>query len=227
MRAICLAMFVAFAAGLDACSEAGSPAGDPGTRDEGAAPKAARGPAAEPRATGVPQEYAVRLTTTKGDIVIDVKRRWSPNGADRFHELVTAGYFEDIAFFRVVEGFMAQAGIHGDPAVNREWRTKKIKDDPVVESNSRGTVSFATSGRDSRTTQFFISFGDNSRLDGMGFSPFGKVRDMAVVDTLYSGYGEGAPRGMGPSQGRIQQEGNAYLKQAFPELDYILKAQII
>lgn len=197
----------------------------------GCGAKADGGPEAEGEKAEAPKEapdeYSVKLVTTKGDIVIDVKKAWAPKGADRFHELVTAGYFTDVAFFRVIDGFMAQAGIHGDPAMNKEWRTKKIDDDPVLETNARGTVSFATSGKNSRTTQFFINFDDNSKLDGMGFSPFGKVRDMKVVDEIYSGYGEGAPRGTGPSQAKLQREGNAYLKREFPKLDYIESAQIL
>lgn len=177
--------------------------------------------------SGAPSKYTVELDTTKGAIVIEVRRDWAPNGADRFHELVQNGYYTDIAFFRVVSGFMAQAGISGDPAVNALWREKRIPDDPVKASNMRGTVTFATSGPDSRTTQFFINFTDNSRLDGMGFAPFGKVKDMAPVDALYDGYGEGAPRGGGPSQGLMQTQGNSYLKQRFPKLDYIKSARII
>jgi len=176
---------------------------------------------------GVPNQYTVELDTTKGAIVIEVRRDWAPNGADRFYELVQNGYFTEVAFFRVVGGFMAQAGISGDPAVNAVWREKPIPDDPVKASNMRGTVTFATSGPDSRTTQFFINFSDNSRLDGMGFAPIGKVKDMAPVDALYDGYGEGAPRGRGPSQGQMQTQGNSYLKASFPKLDYIKSARII
>jgi peptidyl-prolyl cis-trans isomerase A (cyclophilin A) len=176
---------------------------------------------------GVPSQYTVELDTTKGAIVIEVRREWAPNGAGRFYELVQNGYFTDVAFFRVVGGFMAQAGISGDPALNAVWREKRIPDDPVKASNMRGTVTFATSGPDSRTTQFFINFSDNSRLDGMGFAPIGKVKDMAPVDALYDGYGEGAPGGRGPSQGQMQMEGNSYLKASFPKLDYIKSARII
>jgi peptidyl-prolyl cis-trans isomerase A (cyclophilin A) len=176
---------------------------------------------------GVPSQYTVELDTTKGVIMIEVHRDWAPNGAARFYELVQNGYFTDVAFFRVVGGFMAQAGISGDPAVNAVWREKRIPDDPVKASNMRGTITFATSGPDSRTTQFFINFSDNSRLDGMGFAPIGKVKDMAPVDALYDGYGEGAPRGRGPSQGQMQTEGNRYLKANFPKLDYIKSARII
>ncbi len=182
--------------------------------------------APEEGADPAPEKFTVRLNTTKGDILIDVTRKWAPKGADRFFELVKNGYFTEVAFFRVIEGFMAQAGIHGDPVVNTEWRTKRIKDDPVKESNTRGMVSFATGGPNTRTTQFFINFKDNKNLDRMGFAPFGKVRDMAVVDSLYNGYGEGAPGGRGPSQRRIQKEGNAFLKKEFPKLDYIVSASI-
>jgi peptidyl-prolyl cis-trans isomerase A (cyclophilin A) len=174
-----------------------------------------------------PEKYAVKLTTTKGDMIIDVTRAWSPNGADRFYNLVKIGFFEDIAMFRVIAGFMAQMGISGDPKVAKAWREAAIKDDPVKESNKPGYVTFATSGPNTRTTQFFINFGNNGRLDGMGFSPFGKLRDMTTLNKIYSGYGEGAPRGRGPSQGRLQAEGNAYLKREFPELDYIKNATII
>ncbi|MEM7434618.1 MAG: peptidylprolyl isomerase [Myxococcota bacterium] len=174
-----------------------------------------------------PDQFTVELDTTKGPIAIEVHRDWSPNGVDRFYELVNNGYYNDVAFFRVIDGFMAQVGISGDPAQNAVWREKRIPDDPVKGSNTRGMVSFATSGPDSRTTQFFINFTDNSRLDGMGFSPFGQVKDMTTVDALYSGYGEGAPRGRGPSQGAMQAEGNAYLSKNFPKLDYIKGAKVI
>jgi len=174
-----------------------------------------------------PEQYSVELDTSKGPIVIDVHRAWAPHGADRFYELVRNGYYTDVAFFRVIGGFMAQVGISGDPALNAHWREKRIPDDPVKASNARGTVTFATSGPNSRTTQFFINFTDNSRLDGMGFAPFGKVKDMAPVDALYDGYGEGAPRGRGPSQGLMQTQGNAYLKKSFPKLDYIKSAKVI
>lgn len=193
------------------------------TTDEGTVALAEKG--TEPKRA--PEEYTVELDTTKGPILIDVYRAWSPNGADRFYELVETGYYTDVAFFRVIDGFMAQAGIHGEPAMNAEWRQKNIPDDPVKGSNTRGTITFAMAGPDTRTTQFFINFVDNTNLDTMGFSPFGKVRDMNAVDALHSGYGEGAPRGRGPSQGKIQSEGNAYLKKSFPKLDYIKSAKVV
>ena len=174
-----------------------------------------------------PATFAVKLLTTKGDIVIDVTREWAPLGADRFYTLVKTGFFKDVAFFRVIEQFMAQTGMSGKPKLNSKWRAKRIKDDPVKKRNLRGMVSFATSGRDSRTTQFFINLVDNTQLDRMGFAPFGKVRDMSVVDSLYAGYGEGAPRGKGPSQQRIATKGDSYLKTKFPKLDYIKSAEIL
>ncbi len=177
-----------------------------------------------------PAKFAVKLATTKGDIIIDVTREWSPNGADRFYSLVKAGYYDDVAFFRVISGFMAQVGINGDPKVNTAWHQAKIQDDKKNGGvgNKRGFVTFAKTGApNSRTTQFFVNFGDNSNLDAMGFTPFGKVRNMKVMDKLYSGYGEGAPRGRGPAQNRAQSEGNTYFRKDFPELDYIKKATIL
>jgi peptidyl-prolyl cis-trans isomerase A (cyclophilin A) len=175
-----------------------------------------------------PESFKVQFSTTKGKFIIEVTRSLAPNGADRFYNLVRSGYFTDVAFFRVVSGFMCQYGIHGDPNVSAKWREAAIPDDPVKGSNTRGTITFATAGPNTRTTQLFINFGDNTRLDGMGFAPFGKVVEgMDVVDKIYSGYGEGAPNGGGPDQGRIQTEGNAYLKKDFPNLDYIKSATIL
>ena len=175
-----------------------------------------------------PETFKAVFDTTKGKFTIEVTRALSPNGADRFYNLVQSGYFKDIAFFRVIPGFMCQFGIHGDPDVAAKWRDANITDDPVKGSNTRGTISFATAGPGTRTTQLFINFADNSNLDGMGFSPFGKViQGMDVVDKINSEYGEGAPGGRGPEQGRVQMEGNAYLKKDFPNLDYIKSASIL
>jgi len=176
-----------------------------------------------------PDRFVVELTTSKGPIKLDVERAWAPNGVDRFYNLVRAGYYTDVAFFRVIPGFMAQVGLHGDPAVNQTWRSANIDDDPVTQSNTRGMVTFATAGPNTRTTQFFINFADNTRLDGMGFSPFARVQpaSMEIVDSLHGGYGEGAPRGKGPGQARIHADGNRYLKAEFPELDYIQKATVL
>lgn len=203
-----------------------------------ASTRAAKAPSSEPKQAlhdpklakkKAPDQFVVKFKTTKGDILIDVHRDWAPHGADRFFNLVEAGYYSDVAFFRVIAGFMAQVGISGDPELNRIWREARIPDDPVKQSNKPGYVTFATAGPNTRTTQIFINFGDNSRLDRMGFAPFGQVRkeSMAVVNQLYVGYGEGAPRGRGPAQGRLQAEGNTYLRSAFPELDYIVEATIV
>jgi cyclophilin family peptidyl-prolyl cis-trans isomerase len=174
-----------------------------------------------------PASYKARFDTSKGAVVIQVTRDWAPNGADRFYNLVKNGFYDDTRFFRVVSGFMVQFGINGDPKVAAPWRTAVIKDDPVKQSNRRGMITFATSGPDSRTTQVFINFAHNIELDSQGFSPFGQViSGMNTVDGLYSDYGEGAPRGRGPDQGRIQREGNAYLTKEFANLDYVKKATI-
>jgi peptidyl-prolyl cis-trans isomerase A (cyclophilin A) len=174
-----------------------------------------------------PPVYKAKFDTSKGTFVIEVHRDWSPNGADRFYNLVKNGYYNDVRFFRVIDGFMVQFGISGNPDLSAVWREARIPDDKVKESNQRGYVSFATAGPGTRTTQVFINFGDNAGLDGQGFSPFGQVvSGMDVVDALYKGYGEGAPRGRGPDQGRMQTEGNAYLMTDFPKLDYVKKATI-
>ncbi len=175
-----------------------------------------------------PEKFKAKFETSKGDFVVEVYRDWAPQGADRFYNLVKIGFFNDVRFFRVLSGFVAQFGINGDPEVMKAWREAKISDDPVKETNARGTLVFATAGPNTRTTQLFINFGNNANLDGMGFSPFGKVVEgMDVVDGLYAEYGEGAPRGMGPNQGLIQSQGNTYLKESFPKLDYVKTATIV
>jgi peptidyl-prolyl cis-trans isomerase A (cyclophilin A) len=175
-----------------------------------------------------PETFKAQFETTKGSFTIEVTRSLAPNGADRFYNLVRSGYFTDVAFFRVVPGFMCQFGIHGDPAVSAKWRPADITDDPVKGSNTRGTLTFATGGPNTRTTQLFINFGNNVNLDSQGFSPFGSVTEgMDVVDKINGEYGDGAPYGRGPDQGRIQGEGNAYLKKDFPNLDYIKSATVV
>jgi peptidyl-prolyl cis-trans isomerase A (cyclophilin A) len=174
-----------------------------------------------------PPTYKVNFDTSKGSFVVEVHRDWAPRGADRFYNLVTNGFFDNARFFRVIKGFMVQFGLNADPHVSAQWRAARIGDDPVKQSNSRGMITFATAGPNTRTTQVFINFGDNRALDRQGFAPFGQVvSGMEVVDKLYSDYGEGAPSGQGPEQGRVQAEGNAYLTQSFPKLDYIKKATI-
>jgi peptidyl-prolyl cis-trans isomerase A (cyclophilin A) len=175
-----------------------------------------------------PESFRVKFVTTKGDFTIAVTRAWAPRGADRFYRLVTDGYFKDIRFFRVLPGFMAQFGMSGDPALSAKMDRLQLPDDPVTQSNKRGMVTFATAGPNTRSSQFFINYGDNASLDSQGFSPFGSVvNGMKVVDALYGGYGEGAPNGAGPNQDSIRIKGNEYLSRAFPKLDYIKSATIV
>ncbi|MFA5624539.1 MAG: peptidylprolyl isomerase [Bradymonadales bacterium] len=169
-----------------------------------------------------PDSYRVKFSTSKGDIVLELTRDWAPLGVDRFYNLVKNGFFSDIAIFRVVPGFVAQFGIHGKPLVSQLWRDSRFNDDPVKESNKRGTIVFATAGPNTRTTQLFINFVDNARLDQMGFAPIGKVVEgMDIVDAINAEYGES------PDQGALQREGNSYLKKHYPNLDYILRAEIL
>jgi peptidyl-prolyl cis-trans isomerase A (cyclophilin A) len=174
-----------------------------------------------------PATYKAAFDTSAGKFVITVHRAWAPNGADRFFNLVKSGFYDDTRFFRVVPNFMVQFGINGDPQLSARWRQAQIKDDAVTQSNKRGMITFATAGPNTRTTQVFINFADNTNLDGMGFAPFGRiVSGMNVVDALNAEYGEGAPRGRGPDQGKLQSEGNAYLAREFARMDYIKKATI-
>lgn len=176
-----------------------------------------------------PDVFKARFTTTKGAFVVEVHRAWAPNGADRFYDLVKLGFFDDTRFFRAVDGFMVQFGLSGDPTVSKKWQTANVQDDPVTQSNKRGFISFAqTNAPNTRSTQVFINLADNARLDPMRFAPFGQVvQGMDIVDSLYKGYGEGAPMGAGPDQSRIQAMGNAYLDAAFPKLDAIKHAEIV
>jgi len=176
-----------------------------------------------------PDVFKAKFSTTKGDFVIEVHRDWSPNGADRFYNLVKMGFYDDTRFFRAIDGFMVQFGISGDPAINARWKEAGIADDPVKQSNKRGYITFAQRGDpNTRTTQVFVNYGDNSRLDASRFAPFGQVtQGMDVVDKLYKGYGEGAPGGAGPDQGSIQSQGNAYLDSKFPQLDGTKHAEIV
>jgi len=175
-----------------------------------------------------PATFRAKFTTTKGDFVVEVTRDWAPLGADRFYNLVKNHFFDGAAFFRVLPGFVAQFGLSPRPEVSRVWATANIKDDPVKQSNLTGYLTFATAGRNTRTTQLFINLGDNRNLDSMGFAPFGKVVEgMDVVQQFYSGYGEGAPQGNGPDQGRLTNEGKPYLDKSFPLLDSIKVALIV
>lgn len=177
-----------------------------------------------------PATYRVRFDTSKGQFVVQVTREWAPRAADRFYNLVKNGFYNDVRFFRVVRNFMAQFGMHGDPAIQKAWQTARIPDDPVKQGNTRGRITFAHAGPNTRTTQVFINYRNNSRaLDGQGFAAFGEVVEgMDVVDSLYSGYGDSMDAGgKGPSQSSIAAEGNAYLDRRFPQLDRIKSATII
>ena len=231
MRSASVVAFgLALAFSLVSCrSETPAPQGPP----QAPASAAPEPPAAllspEKAAEKAPEVYKARFTTAKGDFVIEVRRAWAPNGADRFYNLVRIGYYDGISFFRVVKGFMAQTGIHGSPAVSAKWLMARIPDDPPAgQSNARGTVTFATSGPNARTTHFFINYGNNANLDSVGFTPIGTVvQGMEVVESLYGGYGDSPAFGVrGPDQGRLTMEGNAYLKAEFPDLDYVKATRI-
>ena len=169
-----------------------------------------------------PADFKVRFTTSAGDFVVEVHRDWAPLGADRFYNLVRHGFFTNASFFRVVPGFVVQFGLNADPAVNKAWEHADISDDPVKHTNQRGTLVFATAGPNTRTTQLFINFGDNGRLDGMGFAPFGEVIEgMATVDKIYAAYGEQ------PQQDLITSQGDAYISKNFPKIDKIKFARMV
>lgn len=164
-----------------------------------------------------PAEYLATVSTSVGTFVIRVLREWAPNGADRFYNLAKHGYYDQNRFFRVIPKFMAQVGIHGDPAIANAWKDATIPSDRPLLSNVRGRVTFAKGTlASSRTTQFFINYGDNSRLDIDGFAPFGEIiTSMVLVERIYSEYGEG------PDQGAILANGNPFLIRTFPRMDYI------
>lgn len=171
-----------------------------------------------------PATYKVKFATTKGDFVVTVTRSLAPLGADRFYNLVRAGYYNDAKFFRVVPGFVVQFGLAGDPKVTMAWQNARIQDDPVKGSNKKGTITFATAGPNTRTTQVFINLANNTMLDSQGFAPFGEVTEgMDVVEKLFSGYGERLTN----LQGQIAMQGNVFLNQNFPNLDAIKTATIM
>ena len=176
-----------------------------------------------------PDVFKVRIETSKGSIVIEGHRAWAPRGVDRFYNLVRAGFFDDSRFFRVRPGFIAQFGIPGEPAVASAWKDQAMPDDPVRETNTRGSIGYAMTGPNTRTTQLYINLSDNSRLDKDGFAPIGRVIEgMDVVDRIYSGYGEDAGGGMrGGKQGKIFEGGNAYLDREFPALDKLIRVTLL
>ena len=169
-----------------------------------------------------PATFQAAFDTSKGRFVVEVHREWAPVGADRFYNLVMGGFFDDVRFFRVISGQLAQFGMHGDPKVQDAWRDAVVQDDPVKHGNVRGSVSFASRGPNTRTTQLFINLRDNRAYDRLGFAPFGEVvSGLDVVDGLFAGYEER------PEQPLIDEEGNVYLTREFPNLDYVKKAAIV
>jgi len=186
----------------------------------------------EPPKAAIPEKapdvFKVDFDTSKGSMVVEVHRDWAPIGVDHFYTLVKLGFYDGDRFFRYVRGFIVQFGINGDPKVNQTWANTSLRDDPVTHHNVRGTIVYATAGPDTRTTQLFINLANNSSvLDPQGFEPFGLVvTGMDVVDHLYSGYGDMPPRGEGPDSRLIETQGNDYLLNHFPRLDYIKKATV-
>ncbi|HEX4561395.1 MAG TPA: peptidylprolyl isomerase [Gemmatimonadales bacterium] len=198
-----------------------------GKGDKGAAatppadPTALLNPASPALTAQAPATYRAKFETSAGDFTIEVTRAWAPVGADRLYNLIKNGFYDGDRFFRVVPGFVVQFGINGTPAVSAAWKNANIADDPVTQHNTTGTIVFATAGPNTRTTQLFINYADNLRLDQMGFAPMGKVvQGMDVVQKIYPGYGQA------PNQDLIQSQGNTYLSQGFPQLDFIKKATI-
>ena len=201
-----------------ACAEKPPPPADTATP---APPPAPTTPAVD----AAPAQFKVRFETSKGPIVVELHRDWSPNGVDRIYQLVNEGYYDNVRFFRVVPGFVVQFGMHGDPATNSKWVAQPLIDDPVKQSNKRGTVTFAKTGMpNSRTTQLFINLADNAMLDPQGFAPIGEiVEGMSVIERFYSGYAD-QPTGR---QGEIAAEGNAFLNRTFPKLDFVKTAKVV
>ena len=186
-------------------------------------------PNAKDERRAAPDTFVVRFETTQGAFSAQFVRDWAPRGVDRIYYLVRSGFYDDARFFRVIPRFVAQFGASGDPAVNKVWESRTIPDDPVRQSNVRGTIAFATAGPNTRTTQLFVNLAANGRLDRLGFTPVGRVTDglARVVDSLYAGYGEGPPRGKGPDQDRLAAEGTVYLAREYPRLDYVRKAVVV
>lgn len=175
-----------------------------------------------------PAQFTVLFETTKGNFEVECIRDWSPLGADRFYNLVRYRFYDGVRFFRVLPNFVVQFGISPDPEIAKPWDKAVIQDDPVKQSNTRGMISFATGGPNTRTTQIFINKGNNARLDARGFSPFARVSSgMSVIDALEARYGEGAPRGKGPDQDKMRDLGDAYIAKDYPFLDRVIRARII
>jgi peptidyl-prolyl cis-trans isomerase A (cyclophilin A) len=208
--------------GVNACAGAVAPAEPP---TPAIAPELAVAP--DSATLSAADSVLVRFVTSKGDFDVMLRKDWAPLGAARVGQVVASGYYDGARFFRALRGFVVQWGIPADTARRREW-SARLADDPVRESNHRGTITFAAGGANTRTAQLFVSLRDNARLDAMGFAPVGSVvRGMDVVDALHTGYGEGGPAGQGPAQGRLAAEGEAYLATDFPLLDRIVRARVV
>ncbi len=189
---------------------------------------ATSGNSATNASTPAPDSVLVHFITTKGEFDVMLRKHWAPVGAARVHEAITANYYDGARFFRALRGFVVQFGISADSARSAAWSGRRIADDTVRQSNRRGTLTFAAGGPGTRTVQLFVNLRDNARLDAMGFAPLGEVvRGMDVVDSLYTGYGEGAPSGKGPDQARLAHGGEAYLATEFPLLDQIRTARVV
>lgn len=188
---------------------------------------------ADPRASAVnrraPDVFTAEFETTKGTVAIEVTRAWAPVGADRFYNLVASGFYDGQRISRVRPGFIAQWGLHNDPAVIAAWKAAYIADDPPRHANVKGTVAFAFRDPQTRTTQVYVNLADNTRLDAQGFAPFGRVvRGMAAVEAWYGGYGESAGGGLrGGQQGAVEREGAAWLDRNYPKLDRIIRARVV
>jgi peptidyl-prolyl cis-trans isomerase A (cyclophilin A) len=204
------------AAALVGCSPAGPVAPDKAEEKKQALPAEA------------PPVFKVQFQTTKGMFLLEVTKAWAPKGADRFYKLVNDKFYDGARFYRVRPKFVVQWGISKEPKLNELWKQLRLKDDPVKETNARGTIAFATDGPDTRTTEVFINLVDNPQLDKRGFSPFGKVVEgMNVVDEFFSGYGEVQPRGGGVDPNKYMAEGDKYIERSFPNLDGIISARVV
>ena len=176
-----------------------------------------------------PDSFRIVMETSRGKITAMARRAWAPHGVDRFYYLTKNHYYDSTYFFRVIEDFVAQFGISGNPSVNAAWKSRRIPDDPVRHPNTRGTLAFASEGPNTRTVQLFINLKDNPKLDtfGGGFPPIAEITDgLDVASSLFNGYGEGAPSGFGPRQEIFMDQGNAYIQRYFPKLDLIQRATI-
>lgn len=169
-----------------------------------------------------PATFSVRFETTKGPFVVKVTRAWAPKGVNRFYNLVYYHYYDNQPLFRVRPGFVVQWGISGTPAIAKAWQNATIKDDLVKQSNTKGTITFATAGKNTRTTQVFVNLGANAFLNKSGFSPFGTVTSgYSVLTHLVHKYGDG------PNQAYMTKYGAKWVRKNYPKLDWITTARIV